>query len=124
MNTWTEIAVLTVRQIHPGTSRLEIVEEENIQQIDIRTSAVQLVSSTDFSTFNITYESGDVGVLRNGNPLFTMSFPSAIPIRYVGVGAACCSYRSFRLAKYDPAWRTDVWVEQGFGGYSNLADLE
>ena len=116
--------VLGADRPHSGLSRIEIIEGETIRHVATHTSSTVVVPSNAFNFFVVTYDSGAVTVLRDNIRLFGLNFPSPIPIRYVGVGGGCCSSKEFRLAKYDPAWRTDVWVMEGDGGYSNLAGLE
>ncbi|KAF0314088.1 hypothetical protein FJT64_001551 [Amphibalanus amphitrite] len=76
-----------------------------------------IVSSTEYNTFTVRYDSGHVTVYRNDatTPMYTAKAPYLIQnINIIGIGG-CCTRKSVRVARYDPAWRTDTWLTEGRG---------
>ncbi|KAF0311602.1 hypothetical protein FJT64_001824 [Amphibalanus amphitrite] len=79
-----------------------------------------LLSETVYNTFTVHYSSGKVTVYRNDGklPIYAATAPHAMPeITMIGIGG-CCGAKTVRIARYDPAWRTDTWLTEG-SGYSN-----
>ncbi|KAF0302625.1 hypothetical protein FJT64_025273 [Amphibalanus amphitrite] len=83
-----------------------------------------VLSSTEYNTFTVRYNNGLVTIHRNdaANPIYSVNAPHLITVKAVGIGG-CCSRKYIRVARYDPAWRTDTWLTEG-RGYSNGDTLE
>ncbi|KAF0300555.1 hypothetical protein FJT64_026955 [Amphibalanus amphitrite] len=87
-------------------------------QFHVVSSAV--LSDTEFNTFTVHYNNGSITVYHNeaATPFYTATAPHAMPdITLIGIGS-CCGPKTIRVARYDPAWRTDTWLTEG-SGYSN-----
>ncbi|KAF0291878.1 hypothetical protein FJT64_010065 [Amphibalanus amphitrite] len=79
-----------------------------------------ITTDSEFLTFTVHYSSGDITIHQNDGaiPIYTTTAPHQIPdITLVGIGG-CCGPKTIRVARYDPAWRTDTWMTEG-SGYSN-----
>ena len=92
----------------------------------MKTETGPVLSSESFNTFTVRYNNGDVTVYWNDNPepIFDVTVPHLLPpITSVGIGSMWWgSWKSVRVARYDPAWRTDTWLTDGLG-FSNM-DME
>ncbi|KAF0302672.1 hypothetical protein FJT64_025235 [Amphibalanus amphitrite] len=83
----------------------------------LRSAAGPVLSSTQYNTFTVRFNNGHMTVHRNSNavPIYEVDAPHAVQnIDVVGIGG-CCSRKYVRVARYDPAWRTDTWLTEGRG---------
>ena len=86
-----------------------------------------VLSATEFNTFTVRYSSGAVTVFMNDaiEPIYDVTVPTPLPpITSVGIGSMFWgSWKEVRVARYDPAWRTDTWKTDGTGFFNMDAKL-
>ena len=82
-----------------------------------------ILTATEFNTFTVRYNNGSVTVFRNDDsePMYNVTAPTLLPpITSVGIGSMHWGGpKEIRVARYDPAWRTDTWITDGTG-FSNM----
>ena len=82
-----------------------------------------VLSETEYNTFTVRYNNGAVTVVRNDDsvPIYDVTVPTLLPpISSVGIGSLFWGgHKSVRVARYDPAWRTDTWKTTGTG-FNNM----
>ena len=87
------------------------------------TATGPILSHVEWNTFTVRYNDGSVTIYRNGTaePIFDVTAPTLLPpITSVGIGSMHWgSWKEVRVARYDPAWRTDTWRTDGTG-FSNM----
>ncbi|KAF0294695.1 hypothetical protein FJT64_007669 [Amphibalanus amphitrite] len=106
------------------TSYSALLYYGDVEDVTPRIETGPVLSSTEFNTFRVTYDNGFVTIYRNGGaaPIYSANAPHLMTsINIIGIGG-CCARKSVRVARYDPAWRTDTWLTEG-RGFSNSGIL-
>ncbi|KAF0313162.1 hypothetical protein FJT64_016258 [Amphibalanus amphitrite] len=96
----------------------------DVEDMTPRIETGPVLSSTEFNTFRVSYDNGFVTIHHNGGatPIYSANAPHLMTnINIIGIGG-CCARKSVRVARYDPAWRTDTWMTEG-RGFSNSGIL-